>query len=130
MTGIFAIVRDAMLADGTLAALATNGVYTFVAPDGHKPPFITIQHSGNTPIQTAGNVSLELPHLTVNAYCAGVDGTTLLGYFNAVTALLDTFNSQSGGKSYNLRRIFDMPGVDEDRSLMWSFEYIGTVTDS
>jgi hypothetical protein len=130
MTGVFDIVRAAILADGTLAALIENRVYSIAAPDDQKPPFITIQHSGNTPIQTAGGVSLEFPHITLNAYVSGLDGTTLKSIFDAVKALFDSYTEQSSGKSYNLRRIFDMAGMDEDRSLMWSFEYICTVTPS
>lgn len=130
MTGLFEIIRAAILADGTLTALIGGRVYSFVAPDNQKPPFITIQPSGNTPIQTAGDYVIELPRITLNAYVAGLDLTTLTAIFDAVKPLFDAYNEQSGGKSYNSRRIFDMPGMDEDRSLMWSFEYIWTVTTS
>lgn len=73
---------------------------------------------------------LELPHMTLNAYVAGLDGTKLKALFDAIKALFDSYNEQASGVSYNIRRIFDMAGMDEDRSLMWSFEYICTVTPS
>jgi len=127
MTGIFKIIRDAILADNTLAALIENRVYTLRAPDDQKPPFIIIQLSGNTPIATAGEVMIERPHITLDAYVAGQDTVTLRSIFDAVKALFDTYNEQSGGVSYDLRRIFSMPGPDEDGGLRWSFEYQGTV---
>lgn len=130
MTGIFKIIRDAILADGTLSGLISSRVYSFRAPDDQKPEFITIQASGNSPTQTQGGYMIERPHMTLNAYVAGQDTVTLRAIFDAVKALFDSYNEQSAGKSYDMKRIFDMPGADEDGSLMWSFEYNCVITTS
>lgn len=130
MTGIFKIIRDAILADGTLSGLIENRAYSFRAPDDQKPPFITIQHSGNSPMMTQGEYMIERPHITLNAYVPGQDTVNLRAIFDAVKALFDSYNEQSGGKSYDMKRSFDMPGMDEDGSLMWSFEYNCVVTTS
>jgi hypothetical protein len=130
MTDLFEIIRTAIINDGTLSALISSRVYTFAAPEGQRPPFVTLQHSGNLPIRTASGYMIELPRITLNAYVQGQDGATLKSIFDAVKALLDTYNTQDSGKSYDVKRIFDMAGVDEDRSLMWSFEYLCTVTTS
>ncbi len=130
MTGVFGIMRAAILADGTIPALINSKVHSFIAPDNEKPPYITLVGSGNTPIQTAGSTMLELPHVTLNVYVAGRDWTTLKAIVDALTPLFKLYNEQSGGRSYTIKRIFDMPGVDPDGSFKWSFEYLATITDS
>lgn len=129
MVEVFGIIKAAMLADATIPGLVSSRIYTDVAPDDQKPPFITLQDSGNTAVQTAGGEMIELPHITINAYVAGLDNSRLKSLWTAITLLLDTYNEQSAGLSYTLRRIFARRTLDEDRSLLWSFEYIATITD-
>lgn len=130
MTGIYAIMRSAIRNDGTLSALINSRVYRNRAPDNQLPPFIVLKHSGNSPIMTAAEYMIERPRITLNAYVQGSDSTTLDAIWNAVKALLDAYNEQSGGLSYDIKRIFDLEMVDEDKSLMWTFEYLCAVTTS
>ena len=123
-------MKAAILADGTIAPLISNRVYSQQVPDNQKPPYITLVHSGNTPFRTAGNVMLELPHMTLNVFVQGQDSATLISITDAIVLLFKGFNTQSGGRSYTINRIFDMPRTDIDNSLMWSFEYLATITDS
>ena len=123
-------MRAAILADGTIAPLISNRVYSQLVPDNQKPPYITLVHSGNTPIRTGGGVMLELPHMTLNVFVQGQDSATLISITDALVALFTGYNEQSGGRSYTINRIFDMPGTDSDGSLMWSFEYLATITNS
>ncbi len=130
MTGIFGIMRAAILADATIPALISSRVYSMRVPDDQKPPFISLAHSGNTPIRTAGDTELDLVHITLNIFVQGQDWTTLEPVVLAIRALFKTYNEQSGGKAYTIERIFDMAMTDSDGSLMWSFEYLATITDS
>lgn len=129
MTGLWEIMRAALLADGTIAPLISNRVYSQRVPDNQKPPFVTLMHSGNTPIRTGGGVMLELPHMTLNVFVPGQDFTNLKSIVDALIILFTEYNEQSGGRSYTINRIFDMPMTDVDGSLMWSFEYLATITD-
>lgn len=130
MTGIFEIIRTAILNDGTLSGLINSKVFLDSAPDGELAPFVVLQHAGNAPIRTAGEYVIELPRIVLNAYVSGSDSATLNSIWAAVKALLDTYNTQSGGLSYDIHRIFDRRMRDEDRSLMWTFSYLGAVTIS
>ena len=130
MTGLWGIMRAAILADGVIAPLISNRVYSQRVPDNQKPPFITLIHSGNTPLRTGGGVMLELPHMTLNVFVQGQDSATLISITDAIVLLFKGYNEQSGGRSYTINRIFDMPMTDVDGSLMWSFEYLATITDS
>lgn len=130
MTEIFGIMRDAILADGTINPLIGGRVYSLRIPDDKKPPFISLAGSGNTPTQTSGDTMLEFPHITLNAHVQGQDFTTLKSITDALVILFKKYVEQSGGRAYVIKRIFDMPLVDSDGSLMWSFEYLVSVTDS
>ena len=130
MTGVFGIMRAAILADGTIPALIGSRVYSMRVPDDQKPPFISLVHSGNTPIKTAGGVMLHLVHITLNVFVQGQDWGTLESVVNAVETLFTEYNEQASGRSYTINWIFDMALTDEDGSLMWSFEYVATITDS
>jgi len=123
-------MRAAILADATIAPLISNRVYSQLVPDNQKPPYITLMHSGNTPIQTAGDEVLELPHMTLNVFVQGQDSATLISITDALVTLFKKYNEQSGGRSYTIKRIFDRSMTDVDKSLMWSFEYLATITDS
>lgn len=130
MTGIFGIMRQAILADATIPALINNRVYSMRVPDDRKPPYISLFHSGNTPFKTAGGVMLHFVHITLNVFVAGQDWETLEPVINALETLFTEYNEQSSGKAYTINWIFDMALNDEDGSLMWSFEYLCTITDS
>lgn len=129
MTGVFGIMRAAILADATIPALIGSRVYSMRVPDDRKPPYINLVHSGNTPFKTAGAVMLALVHITLNVYVEGQDWTTLEPIVNALETLFTEYNEQSGGKAYTINWIFDMALTDDDGSLMWSFEYLATITD-
>lgn len=73
---------------------------------------------------------LELPHMTLNVFVQGQDSDRLISITDALVLLFKGYNEQSGGRSYTINRIFDLPLTDIDGSLMWSFEYLATITDS
>lgn len=124
MTGVFGVMKAAILADGTIEPLIEGRVYSITIPDDKKPPFISLAGSGNTPTQTSGGTMLEFPHITLNAHVQGKDFTTLKAIVDALVILFNVYVQQSGGSAYVITRIFDMPLVDPDGSLMWSFEYL------
>lgn len=130
MTGVYAIMRAAILADATIPALINSRVYLMLAPDNQKPPYIVISHEGNFPVRTGGATEIDLPNIALDVYVSGSDQTRLKSIVDALLLLFKSYNTQSGGKSYLIERIFDREMLDEDRSLRWNFEYRCTITES
>lgn len=129
MTGVYGIMRAAILADSIIATPISSRVYSMLAPGNQKPPYIVIAHSGNTPTQTAGSEMLEHPHIALNVYIDGLNQATLKTIVDELVILFKLYNEQSGGRSYTIVRLFDQERLDQDGQLMWSFEYLVVITD-
>lgn len=130
MTGIYEVMRTAILADATIPALINSNVHLMLAPDNQKPPFIVLSHEDNFPLLTGGATEIDLPNIALDVYVSGSDWVTLKSIVDALLLLFKSYNTQSGGKSYLIERRFDREMLDEDRSLRWNFEYRVTITES